>query len=318
MSKVVVRSCKDKDLNIIVQEVLDALQWQDLVPAGGRVAIKLDLNTAEPERVESANTSPALVEALCRVLRTRAGEISLVDANGYRAPAEEAFKNTGMYTVAERVGAKTVNLSNVATRDVGHPGLGPLPSLLFDVDLFMTMPVLKTHALTYFTGALKNQWGCIPRNDRIALHHSLDQLIVELNGILRPRLCVMDGIIGVEGRGPTNGKPRRLDLVMGSRDPVALDATAMRLVGLDPRKCRHAILAFEAGQGMLWESDITLDSTVQRDWADFEPAHLDWAVYWMNRLTKYGWFREYILGVDAIFYPTKRLVGLLRDVGIVR
>lgn len=313
-----IRSVRGRLLTAVVREVLDRLEWQSLVFPQAKVAVKTNLCTPEPDKIASADTSPELVQAVCEVLLEKTPEISIVEAHSYRFPAEIAFANAGIYSLAERLGIKVVNLSKAPCRDVGHPLLGPLPEVLLDADVVVTLPTLKTHALTYFTGALKNQWGCVPRYDRIALHHSLDKLLVDLNRILKPRLCVMDGIIGVEGRGPTNGKPRRLDLVLGSRDAVALDATAMRLVGLDPSKCRHVVLAFEAGEGMFHENEITIDSNVERDWADFEPAHLDWAVAWMNRLTKYAWFRNRILGVDTIFYPTKRLVAFLRNVGIVR
>ena len=317
-AKVVVRSVRGRPVSSAAREVMDCLDWGRIVSPNARVVIKLNLNTPEPEKLASANTSPELVEAVCGILLEQTKDITLVEAHSYRYPAELGFRNTGIYDVANRLGIAVVNLSNGPCRDVGEPILGPLPKIILDADVFITMPVIKTHALTYFTGSIKNQWGCIPRYDRIALHYCLDRLLVSLNAILKPGLCVMDGIIGVEGRGPTNGKPRRLDLVLGSQDPVALDSTAMRLVGLDPMKCHHVVLASAAGHGNFDEKDIEVDCNVRRDWPDFEPAKLDWAVDWMNRLTKYRFFRERILGVDAIFYPTKWLVGRLRDIGIVR
>jgi len=318
MSTVVVRSTKSRLLKEVVREVLDRLDWQAIVAPQSKVVVKVNLCSPLAEQIQSADTSPELIRAACEVLLERTPHISIVEAHSYRFPAEMAFQNAGMYELERALGVRVVNLSKEPCREVGNPLLGPLPEILLSADVFVTLPTLKTHALTYFTGAIKNQWGCVPRYDRIALHHSLDRLLVDLNGILKPRLCIMDGIIGVEGRGPTNGKPRRLDLVLGSRDPVAMDATAMRLVGLDPSKCRHVVWASEAGQGVLDEGGITVDCNVPRDWPDFEPAHLDWAVDWMNRLTKYAWFREHILSVDAIFYPTKRVVGFLRAVRIVR
>lgn len=318
MSKVVIRSSKDRTLSEVVREVLHSLDWRNIIPRDARVVIKLNLNTPEPSKVTSANTTPQLVSALCEVLLERTSDIALVEADSYRYPAEDAFTNTHIYEIGRTFGIRVVNLSHEPCRDVGHSLLGPLPEILLDADALITMPVIKTHALTWFTGSLKNQWGCLPRYDRIALHHSLDQLIVDLNRILKPRLCVMDGIVGVEGRGPTNGRPRRLDLVLASADPVALDATAMRLVGLNPSKARHVVMAHHQGLGAFEENQIELDSNVERHWSNFEPAKLDWAVQWMNRLTKYSFFRERILGVDAIFYPTKQLVGMLRHIGVVR
>lgn len=318
MPKVVVRSLIDQLLAETTETVMAACGWENLVAPGAKVVIKLNLNTADPAKIESANTSPDLVEALCRVLQTRTHDITLVEAHAYRHPAEEAFQVCGIYDIAERTGVEIVNLSKQPCRDAGNPLLGPLPEILLDADVFITMPVIKTHALTYFTGALKNQWGCIPRYDRIALHWALDELIVELHRILKPKLCIMDGIIGVEGRGPTNGKPRELGIVLGSTDAVALDATAMRLVGLDPIRARHVVLAYKAGLGEFGEDEIEVDSDIEPDWEPFEPAELDWAVAWMNRLSKYAWFRRHILEVDSIFQVGKRTVNILRQVGVVR
>ncbi len=318
LSRVAIRRIAPLGVDRAVAEILDSLSWSTLIPSRGRVVVKLNLNTAEPDKVESANTSPVLVASICRALRERTCDITLVEAHGYRNSAEAAFAASGIYEVASEVGARVVNLSNEHCRDVGNPTLGPLPDILLDADAFVTMPVLKTHALTYFTGALKNQWGCVPRHDRIALHWALDELIVELHRILKPRLCIMDGIVAVEGRGPTNGKPRRLGLVLGSADAVALDVTAMRLVGLDPSRARHVRLAAQAGLGVFDEAHIALDSQAARVMPPFEPAKLDWAVAAMNRLSKYGWFRHGVLEVDPVFRFGKRAVSLLRQVGVVR
>jgi uncharacterized protein (DUF362 family) len=305
-------------LSEAIKSVLVACEWQSIVPIAGSVVIKPNLNTADPVKIESANTSPALVEALCRVLQARTRDITLVEAHAYRNSAEEAFRMCGIYDIAERIGVKVVNLSNEPCRDVGLPQLGPLPNILLDADVFITMPVIKTHALTYFTGSLKNQWGCIPRYDRIALHWGLDDSLVDLHRVLRPKLCIMDGIVGVEGRGPTNGRPRKLGIVLASTDGVALDATTMRLVGLDPTKCRHIMLAHEAGLGAFYEHEIAVDSDVEPDWAPFEPAKLDWAVAWMNRWSKYAWFRHYVLEPESVFKAGKWVTNVLRGIGIVR
>ncbi|MBM4460186.1 MAG: DUF362 domain-containing protein [Chloroflexi bacterium] len=319
-AQVVVRSTRTRLLDEAVRSLMETCQWEEIVPRDGCVALKLNLNTAVPEKIESANTSPALVESVCRVLQARTHDIALVEAHAYRNSAEEAFAATGIYEVAQRVGAKVINLSHEPCREVGNPILGALPAILLDADVFMTLPVVKTHALTYFTGSLKNQWGCVPRYDRISLHWALDELLVDLQRLLKPQLCIMDGIIGVDRRGPTNGRPRRLDIVLGSADAVALDATAMRLVGLDPTRARHVVMAAQAGLGKFQPEDIQIDSDWEPEpgWTPFEPAQLDWAVAGMNRLSRYAWFRRYFLEVTPIFAAGKRMVNFLRKVGIVR
>lgn len=317
-SKVIVRSIADKNLNKAVFDLMIKLEWENIVKQNSKVVIKLNLCEFDKSKVRNSNVSPELVKSVCEILKKRTSDITLVEAHSYRAPAEIAFENTGIYRLAKEIGIKVMNLSNEKLRDVGNDLLGPMPEIILDADVFITMPKLKTHALTYFTGSLKNQWGCVPRHDRIALHHSLDRLLVDINGLLKPKLSIMDGIVAMEGRGPTNGKPRELDIILGSTDLVALDAAAMRLVGLEPHRCNHVELAYKEGQGNFKEEDIEIDIDFKKNWEDFEPAQLDWAVRAMNYMTRYRWFRNYILSVNWIFYPTKKIVNILRKIGIVR
>jgi len=127
----------------------------------------------------------------------------------------------------------------------------------------------------------------------------------------------MDGILGMEGRGPANGKPRRLDLVLASRDGVALDATAMRLVGLDPNAARHVVLAAQQNLGRIKTNEIEIDGEFSRFATQFEPAIRDKAIAAMDYMSRYRWFVKYALETNYIFYPVRSLVQLLRKVGVV-
>src|SRR5207245_4903519 len=137
-----------------------------------------------------------------------------------------------------------------------------------------------------FTGALKNQWGCIPRYDRILLHKHLHELICAVNALRPVTLALMDALVGMQGRGPINGYPINLNVLLASRDPVALDATAMRLIGLDPLTCRHALHAQELGLGTVAEGQIKIDGPFAEMQMKAEPAMEDWAIKLMNQVAK--------------------------------
>lgn len=318
-STVFLRSVSDMSVEQAVREVLEGCRWQQLIRSDARVVIKPNLNTSVPAKVASANTDPRIVEAVVRALQERTGQILIGEADGPRHTADEAFAASGLVELSQRLGIPLLNFSRSPSRPVPHAYLKgfELPVAVLDADILISLPVVKTHALTVFTGSLKNQWGCVPRRDRILLHRYLDLLLADLQGILRPALAIMDGIVGVEGRGPTNGKPRRLDVVLGSTDLVALDATTMRLIGLEPRTCAHLLLAHESGHGRLDPSEIAIDGDFERHRTQFEPAALDWAVRSMNYLTRYQFFTYRILFNDAIFYPTKRVVQLLRQARVL-
>jgi hypothetical protein len=122
-----------------------------------------------------------------------------------------------------------------------------VPDVLRD-SVLVTVPVLKTHAKTTITGALKNQWGCLPKM-RHEYHLVLDDAIADLNATLRPRFAIMDGTIGLEGNGPKSGHPRVADRVLASSDLVALDTVHAATIGLDPGSVRHLTTCAARGLG---------------------------------------------------------------------
>lgn len=318
-SLVVLRSTSRQPVADTVRECMELCNWQDWVGRNSKVVIKPNLCTAIPEKVEMADTSVEVTEAVCRVLSERTRRIAVGESDGLHESADHAFEAAGYTRLAETRMANLVNLSREPRVRTACPPAGEieLPRLLLEADVIITLPVLKTHALTYFTGGLKNQWGCLPQHDRILFHRWLDPMLVSLHRILRPALSLMDALVGMEGRGPTNGKPRRLNLLLASRDTTALDVTAMRLVGLDPHKARHVQLAAKEGLGKIDAREISIDGEWEKYRTTFEPAILDQAIRAMNFMSRYRWFVKYALEQDRIFYPVRSLVQQLRRAGIV-
>jgi uncharacterized protein (DUF362 family)/Pyruvate/2-oxoacid:ferredoxin oxidoreductase delta subunit len=111
---------------------------------------------------------------------------------------------------------------------------------VLDSDGLVSLPRLKTHGFMLFTGAVKNQFGCIPGLLKSQYHVKLPDpydfatMLVDLNTLIRPRLYIMDGITAMEGNGPRSGKLKQLNVLLFSSDPIALDATACRIINLNP------------------------------------------------------------------------------------
>jgi uncharacterized protein (DUF362 family) len=299
-----------------VRELLDRCGWEELVPANGAVVIKPNLCTERPEMIHCANTSLSVLRAVCAVLRERTPNVTIVESDGARYPAEAAFENTGVYQMAAELGCKVLNLSKdtlINVPDARMTGFGMSKTWL-EADCFITLPVLKTHATTVFTGALKNQWGCIPRFDRILLHKHLHELIVEVNRLRPVTLALMDGLVGMQGRGPINGYPIDLNVLLASRDPVALDATGMRLIGLEPLTSQHVVHAEKIGLGTFQTKNITVDGPFAEIAMTADPAVEDWAIKLMNRVSRSPFLTRNLLLNDGIFYPIRRAVNAVRGV----
>ena len=315
-STVYLRSVKETNVLETVRGIMDRMDYQMIVPRDARVVIKVNLSTPFAENAEASNTSPALLDAVISVLKDRTGNILVGESNGMRYDTETAFAVSGYNSVIEKHGVEAINFTKDEWVETGQPlikGWG-LSRKLLDADVFVTLPVLKTHATTVFTGTLKNQFGCYPQHNRILLHPKLDRVLVLINQILKPRICIMDGIVAMEGRGPINGKARHFGMVLGSTDPVALDATAMRLVGLDPHTSRHVLWASQAGVGNIDEGRITVDGDFARYQTDFEPAERDLPIRALGLISRSRFLTEKLILNPESFYPLRRGAMMFRQV----
>ncbi len=314
-SKVVLRSVLRTSIIDLVRQCLALCEWETWVSRGAVVVIKPNLCTAVAEKVLACNTDVALMEALCEALLTRTNRICIGESAHLRQNPWQTFAASGYVDMARKLGIELVNFSESPTAPVKCDPIGDIamPRRLLEADAYINVPVLKTHALTYFTGALKNQWGCVPDcHDRLRYHRHIDGMLSSLQRLLQPAFILMDGIVGMEGRGPVNGAPRRLDLILASRDAVALDATAMRVVGLDPNRAQHVVLAAQQGLGRIAAEDIVVDGDWDRLATRFAPPPRDFANHAMFYATQYPWFVKHVLANDSIYYRIRSFVQFLR------
>ena len=146
------------------------------------------------------------------------------------------------------------------------------------------------------------------------LHKYLHELIGQVNAIRPVTLALIDGLVGMQGRGPINGYPINLDVLLASRDPVALDATAMRLIGLEPATSRHVVHAERIGLGTLSETEIAVDGPFAELRTVVEPAIEDWAIKMMNQVARSPFITKRLLLNESVFYPVRRVVSIAREV----
>jgi uncharacterized protein (DUF362 family) len=197
-------------------------------------------------------TSPLVVEALIAAIRDRAATIYMVESDQVLEDVEKAYHDSGMAEVCRRTGVRWVNMTRGATVPHDEPANAVLkridvPQILKDTVL-ITVPVMKTHAKTRLSGAIKNQWGCIGKM-RHEYHLVLDDALADLNFVMRPALALMDATVALEGNGPKSGHPVVADLILCSLDPVALDTVQARIMGIDPATVVHLARCAARGIG---------------------------------------------------------------------
>src|SRR5699024_6080253 len=133
-----------------------------------------------------------------------------------------------------------------------------------EADALINLCKMKTHQLERITGAVKNMYGCIYGFYKAKGHtqyqdaHSFTRRLVDLNTYVKPRLHIMDGIVAMEGNGPGSGEPVPMNVILMSRDPVALDSVFCHLIHLDPRLVPTNDQGEKMGLGVWQPEKITL------------------------------------------------------------
>lgn len=196
-------------------------------------------------------TDPKLVATVIDLIREKispATEISIVESDASAMKCKYAFKFLGYEKLARDYNVKLINLSEDRSEKVevtvGNEHFHfMMPQTIKKADLRINIPKIKYLARTKISCTLKNIFGCNPEPDKFKCHQELEETIIALNKIMKFNLHILDGII-VLGR-----QPRRLNLIMASQDPVALDSAASKLAGVNPKSIQYLVLAKKEGLG---------------------------------------------------------------------
>ncbi len=213
---------------------------------GRRVLLKP--NMVEYEAGTAVNTNPLVVIGSAVALR-RAGAADVVvgEGPGHRRDTEYLLTKTGLFDHLREHRIRFVDLNEddveyvpLRSRFTGLERLA-LPVEVLRSDFIVSMPKLKTHHWAGLTASMKNFFGTVPGAvygwPKNVLHiRGIEQSILDLVATIRPHLAILDAVTAMEGDGPIMGRPRKVGFVGMARDLAALDATAARVIGLDPRK----------------------------------------------------------------------------------
>ena len=253
-----------------LEAALRWLEWERIVPPDARVAIKPNLTY--PFYKPGVTTSPAVLDALVRIMARRTHHIAIVESDGgsYSWPAQKAFEGHGIDTICARYGARAVNLTEsprewAETEISGRPIRLEMSRLLLrETDVFITVPVPKVHVMTRVSLGFKNQWGCLPDVKRLRHHADFARKVLAVNKLLRPALAIFDGTYFLNRTGPMEGDAVKMDLLIASNDAGAGSLACCALMRIDPRSVPHLRLAMKEGMMPAEVSQMTLNSPLER------------------------------------------------------
>ena len=301
-SDVSIVKCADYDRDRVqgaVRRSVDLLGGMGaFVKPGDRVLIKPNLLKAALP-ADAVVTHPEVLRAIIRLVR-EAGAVALVgDSPGF-GELRRVCEKSGIMDVIEEEGAALAEMSEaVQLKNSGQFHRFEIARDALEADAIINVPKFKTHGMMTLTGAVKNLFGCIPGRRKVQWHFNTGvnrdafaRMLVELCALIKPRLTVMDAIVGMDGNGPGSGDPRELGLVLAGRDPVAMDVVCGTLVRADPALLYVTRAAAMAGIGETRLDRIQihgepLGKVLVKGFRLPPREHLEWRLpEWARRLLK--------------------------------
>jgi uncharacterized protein (DUF362 family)/NAD-dependent dihydropyrimidine dehydrogenase PreA subunit len=248
MDKVFLARCENYDYDLVEQNVnriFDSFGGAQAI-LRGRKKVTVKVNLLLPKSPENAATThPAVAAAVAKYFVSAGADVTIADSPGgpyNTVTINKVYDACGMREAAARSGAalnmdmgshiKTFECeSGVRAFDIINP--------VYDAEVVIDVAKMKTHSLAYFTGAVKNLFGTIAGVNKAAYHANLPkvedfcEMLVDLCRTVAPDFSIIDGIIGMEGDGPSGGNPKHAGVIIGAPNPFAADLAAMRFCGLD-------------------------------------------------------------------------------------
>lgn len=237
--------CENYDSKTVAQaleELLNLVGGLNWVTPGMKIVIKANLVTfMKPD--SAGTTHPALLCELVKRLHEKGADVVVGDSPGgiyTSAFVNKVYSVTGMNKIKEFGGNLNENFEQKTAIFENAKILKEFEYTAFldDADVIINFCKLKTHGMMGMSAATKNLFGTIPGtlkpeyHFKFPNHFDFADMLIDLNEYFKPKLCIVDAVVGMEGNGPTMGKPRHIGALLASSNPYKLDLACAKIIGL--------------------------------------------------------------------------------------
>jgi len=271
VEKVALLKCEEYDVDRIEEKLREGFELlggesflRSLIPEKSRVLLKPNMLSIEAPGSPTV-THYAVFEAVIRIIKDYSNNICFGDSPGF-GEGKKAAERCGLMEVANRYGVRYVEFKDSIHVKLENSILCKSWNIskdAYEADVVITLPKLKTHAMAYFTGAIKNQFGCIPGTQKATWHtrmpdaNNFCKMLLDLNSLVGTSFAILDGIIAMEGNGPKSGEPHKMNTLIMGESLSAVDSVAVRLIGYDnPLEIPVLKEAYDYEWGVVLPKDI--------------------------------------------------------------
>ena len=212
---------------------------RNFVSKGDRVLLKVNLVSGhDPER--RVSTDPAIVRSVAKIVIEAGGTPFIADSPGidsFRGAAEKA----GFMNIARELGIECRELTDPADlppNDSAEYRHIQVSRYVLEADKVINLAKLKTHGQMYLTMGVKNLFGCVPGRLKAGWHYNVGlnrekfaSLLLDIYLGIKPAFTILDGVIGMDGDGPTSGDPYNFGIIGACIDALTMDFTLCKMLG---------------------------------------------------------------------------------------
>lgn len=268
----------DAKINSFVHKTFDSM---DIDFTEKKVLLKPNLLMAKKNKPVTTNLR--IIESVIQYFIEKKSQVYIGDSPGIPINPSIIAKQLGLMALVKKYNITFVNFHSkpieITRKENKLVKTFVVANILKKVDYVINLPKLKTHVQSIFTGGIKNLFGFVPGLQKPQFHFKFPkieifgQMIVDLASIVKPTFTLMDGIVAMQGEGPSNGTPYGLGVLIASQDIVAVDTLASSLIGLEPHKVPIINLAHKQGLG---EIDIPkMDIRGVVDWKTLKASEYE-------------------------------------------
>lgn len=243
-SKVAITRCCSYSRDAVSEAVRTAVDLlggiETFVKKGDKVLIKPNLLSGNPPG-EAVTTHPEIIRAVVELVKKAGGIPGVGDSPGIGSLGKVALK-AGVKRILDEMNVPLVDFNDMVTAD-NRAGYifkrFEVARAVMEADIIINLPKIKTHGQMLLTLAVKNNFGCIGGTKKAQWHlmAGVDRLLfahmlLDLYLLINPELTVVDGIVGMEGDGPSSGVPREIGIILSGTDCVAADVVLSEILGI--------------------------------------------------------------------------------------
>lgn len=273
MENVALLKCEQYDVDLIEKKLREGFELlggddflRKLIPKDSKVLLKPNMLSVESKE-SPVVTHYSVFEAVIRIVKEYSNYVSFGDSPGF-GDSRKAAEKSGLMEVADRYGVKFEDFKESVHVRLDNSILCKswnVAKAAYEAEVVITLPKLKTHAMAYYTGAVKNQFGCIPGTQKATWHtrmpdaNNFCKMLLDLNTAVGTNFAIVDGIIAMEGNGPKSGQAYNLNTLIMGQSLTAVDSTAVRLIGYDnPLDTPVLKEAYDSKWGVVLPKDINI------------------------------------------------------------